>query len=145
MGPLENRFEKEKGGFKTIVTARDRERLGFFVGLNEVHSAIVFVWRMSSFSNGFFERGRKLVWYFSKSYDRSRCQKGWATYGASVVMCFLGPRSWWNLEMSTVLERIGMDSWALVARTEKRKFFGAKVLVNFRCFVFVANCIWADR
>lgn len=25
-----------------------------------------------------------------------------------------------------VLERIGMDSWALVARTEKRKFFAGE-------------------
>lgn len=50
MGPLEKRFEKEKVSSKLSFTARDRERLGFFVGLNEVHSAMGFFWRMSMFS-----------------------------------------------------------------------------------------------
>lgn len=39
-----------------------------------------------------------------------------------------------------VLERIGMDSWALVARTEKRKFFAGESSGGFR-IIFKADGI----
>ena len=37
-----------------------------------------------------------------------------------------------------VLERIGMDNWALVARTN---FFWVEDSGEFRCFIFVADGI----
>ena len=43
MRPLEKRFEKEKVSSKLSLQLV-RERLGFFVGLNEEYSAMGFCW-----------------------------------------------------------------------------------------------------